>query len=1633
MDKKRMLERGIAGLLVVALVLSMVPLAAMPALAAPTELFFSEYIEGSSYNKALEIYNGTGAAIDLGAGGYAIEIYFNGATTPVVTIALTGTVADGDVFVVADDEADAAILAETDQTSTSYFFNGDDAVVLLKGSDIIDVIGQIGVDPGDYWGSGDVTTQNHTLRRKGTIEAGDIDGSDAFDPTIEWDGYAEDTFDGLGSHSIGGPDYTPIYDIQYTTDPSGDSPLAGQVVTTEGLVTAAFSNGYFVEDAAGGAWNGLWVYDGNTPNLGDHLRLTGTVDEYYNLTELTDLTGYEVLSSGSALPDPVVVTTGAANDEQYESVLIRVENVEVTAEEDSYGEWEVDDSSGPLAVDNLGSDTYVPVVGEELAAIIGPLNFSYGAFKIAPRDDNDIVFPLAHTPIYDIQYTTDPSGDSPYVDQEVMTEGLVTAVFYNGYFVEDAAGGAWNGLWVYDGNTPNLGDHLRLTGTVDEYYNLTELTDLTGYEVLSSGNALPDPVVVTTGAANDEQYESVLIRVENVEVTAEEDSYGEWEVDDSSGPLAVDNLGSDTYVPVVGEELVAIIGPLNFSYGAFKIAPRDDNDIVFSLDYTPIYDIQYTADPSGDSPLAGQEVTTDGVVTAAFYGGYFIEDQAGGPWNGLYVYDTNEPDVGDRLRLTGMVAEYYNLTELTDLTGYEVLSSGNALPDPAVLPTGDVSQEQWEGVLVRVENVTVTDDDLGYGEWSVSDGSGDLVIDDKGAYTYEPTTGDALVAVIGPLDFGYGAFKIQPRDDNDILEPQLVPELIINEIIQNPAAVYDSNGEWFELYNPTGSDIDIDGWTIEDNDYDSHVIANGGPLIVPAGGYLVLGINADTSTNGGVSVGYEYSGISLANGADELVLVDGALNEIDRVEYDDGATFPDPTGASMSLVDPALDNNVGGNWCTSTTPFGDGDLGTPGSENTCEVQEACGDAYTPIYNVQGSGDESPLDGNLVSIEGVVTGDFQTSDGLRGFYVQDPLGDSDAATSDGIFVYDGSSPAVDVNVGDAVRVRGTVDEYYYVTEITNVQLVLVCGTGSVSATPVDLPVDDDLEPYEGMLVTFPEELTASQNYFQGRYGQVTMSSEGRMFQPTNIYRPLTPEAIQLAEDNLRRMFILDDGTTSQNEYPIPYIGADNTLRAGDTVVGLTGVIDYGPINSSSPPARYYRLQPTEPPVESIEFTRVNERTAEPDDVGGLIKIASFNVLNYFNGDGMGGGFPTSRGADSLDEFIRQRDKIISAILAMDADVIGLMEIENDGYDEYSAIADLVNGLNDAAGAGTYAFIDPGVGPVGTDEIAVGFIYRPGTVTPAGAAAILDSSVDPDFNSDYNRPAIAQTFDRSTGGGRFTAVVNHLKSKGSPCDDIGDPDIGDGQGNCNLTREAAAIALTEWLATDPTGSGDTDVFIIGDLNSYAMEDPIIAIEGAGYANLVKEFFGPWAYSYIFDGQAGYLDHALSTPDAAWQVSGTTIWHINTDEPSVIDYNVEYKSQDLYTPTPYRSSDHDPVIVGFCEGVPPDVDFWVTRDTLWPPNHRYVTVHAHVDADDNLDLDPVITLVSVTSNQPDNGLGDGDKPNDILIINDYTFKLRAERAGGAEDRIYTITYEVTDSCGNVTVETEEVTVPHDWRKPR
>jgi hypothetical protein len=568
----------------------------------------------------------------------------------------------------------------------------------------------------------------------------------------------------------------------------------------------------------------------------------------------------------------------------------------------------------------------------------------------------------------------------------------------------------------------------------------------------------------------------------------------------------------------------------------------------------------------------------------------------------------------------------------------------------------------------------------------------------------------------------------------------------------------------------------------------------------------------------------------------------------------------------------------------------------------------CGNPATRIHEIQGTGAAAALTG-VRTILGVVVGDYQQTGGFNGYYLQEEVADQDTnpQSSEGIFVFAGAS-GLNVNAGDVVRVRGTAGEFSGLTQISSLTGAAVCASGaSVPATPVSLPVMSvtDHERYEGMLVSYSQTLTASEVFNLGRFGEVLLSGIGRLPIPTAVASPGADAQAQ-ANQNARSRIILDDGDNQQNidptVYPFGGLTALKTLRVGDTVVpGLTGVMDFRFSN--------YRIQP----VGSVHFTASNPRPAAPDPVGGDLKIASFNVLNYFNGDGLGGGFPTARGAETPFEFGRQRTKIISALQTMNADIVGLMEIENDASPN-SAIADLVAGLNAAMGAGTYAFIDTGV--IGTDAIKVGLIYKPGAVQPDGDWEILTTADDPRFIDTRNRPALAQTFEQVGSGETVTVVVNHLKSKGSDCLPD-DPDTGDGSGNCNGTRTLAAQALVDWIAGDPTGSGDDDVLVMGDLNSYTFETPIETFVDAGYVNLIREFHGLGAYSFVFMGESGYLDHALATPSLDAQATGVSDWHINADEPTVLDYNTNFKTANhvttLFDPGPYRSADHDPVLVG------------------------------------------------------------------------------------------------------------------------
>jgi predicted extracellular nuclease len=316
------------------------------------------------------------------------------------------------------------------------------------------------------------------------------------------------------------------------------------------------------------------------------------------------------------------------------------------------------------------------------------------------------------------------------------------------------------------------------------------------------------------------------------------------------------------------------------------------------------------------------------------------------------------------------------------------------------------------------------------------------------------------------------------------------------------------------------------------------------------------------------------------------------------------------------------------------------------------------------------------------------------------------------------------------------------------------------------------------------------------------------------------------------------------------------------------------------------------------------------------VAGDLRITSFNLNNFFSttDTGQDNCGPAEdlicRGADSAAELQRQLSKITVGLQMIDADIVGLVELENNASASLQA---LVDSLNTAMGAGSYAYVDTGT--IGHDAIKVGLLYKPATVRLAGAFTILDSSVDPRFVDRRSRPVLAQTFEQKENGAALTVAVNHLKSKGSSCAGDGDPDHGDGQQNCSGTRTAAAIAMIEWLATDPTSSNDTDFLVIGDPNAHTFDDAITAFRNAGYSDLAQVYLGNDSYSFEFDGQSGALDHALASATLTPQVSEVAEWHINADEPRVLNYDLEFnRDPDLFdASSPYRSSDHDPLIIG------------------------------------------------------------------------------------------------------------------------
>ncbi|MCB1864211.1 MAG: ExeM/NucH family extracellular endonuclease [Chromatiales bacterium] len=895
--------------------------------------------------------------------------------------------------------------------------------------------------------------------------------------------------------------------------------------------------------------------------------------------------------------------------------------------------------------------------------------------------------------------------------------------------------------------------------------------------------------------------------------------------------------------------------------------------------------------------------------------------------------------------------------------------------------------------------------------WPVDDGAGSIYLtglaaDNNNGANWALSTDGAST----PVFDAYTAAAAGGNSGTDIGSPGLSPpKLIVTEIMYNPASAED-NWEWIEIYNAGGSTADLAGYVVDDNNGVAHLGANIASGSVAAGESAVL-YNADDVSAANFQAAWgtvnliavtNWSAMSLNNAGDTIGIWNSfasysgdnelQANVIEQVVYDDEAPWPVDDGAgSIYLTGLAADNNNGANWALSTdganTPVFDAytaaaaggnsgtDIGSPGTPVVVPALR--------IHEVQGSGAGVTSPGTAVMIEGVVIGDYQETDELDGFFVQEEDADADAdpATSEGIFVYcGGACGTFPVSEGQIVEVTGIQEEFFGMSQIdvsgagANV-VVTDAGDnlGLITATTVSLPAAagtdqaGTFENVEGMLVTFDVQLTVTELFELARYGQIVLSEDGKLRHFTDQNAPDVAGYADHLADIAKRRIILDDTNDVQNQpdnvfHPQPAgFAVDNFIRGGYTVGNLTGVMHWSWAGLGGTDAWRIRPQLSSP----VSFNADNARQATPTDVGGDIKLAALNLLNYFStidatasnsiGDCGPGLTLDCRGADSAAELTRQTQKLTSALLAMDADVVGLVEIENN---ETASLQAIVDALNAIAGAGTYDYVDTGF--IGDDAIKVGFIYKPAVVGLSGAAAVLDTGVDARFDDFRNRPTLAQTFEvvdvaNDSFGEKFTAAINHFKSRGSACDDVGDFDANDGQGNCNGTRTGAAEALVDWLATDPTGSGDPDFVILGDLNAFAMEDPVAAIlEGADdvsgnsddFVNLIDQFLGANAYSFVIGGQWGYPDHALANGPLAAQVTGVTQWHINADESSLLDYNdkvldtgeasfeVKPGTNTLFAPDPYRVSDHDPVIIGLSLFTPGNIIIRKVTDPAGEP---------------------------------------------------------------------------------------------------
>jgi predicted extracellular nuclease len=768
--------------------------------------------------------------------------------------------------------------------------------------------------------------------------------------------------------------------------------------------------------------------------------------------------------------------------------------------------------------------------------------------------------------------------------------------------------------------------------------------------------------------------------------------------------------------------------------------------------------------------------------------------------------------------------------------------------------------------------------------------------------------------------------------------------------------------KYVELFNPTASAVSLAGWSLQ---YRPATSIGAATSVVPLSGsvaagahYLIAGGSNGTAgaalPTPDITSTFNPSGaggtIILSDNTVALALTPGSIagvpDVIDLLGYGTSNTFEGvPATAPTSNTDVrSLNRTAGGadsdnngvDFALSAT------LTPTGSGGITAVTDLT------IEQLQGTGASTAYAGQPVVTRGVVTAAYPTG-GFDGYYIQTPGtgGVLDPAThtaSDAVFVH---SPATlaSVSIGEYVQVTGTATEYSGLTEVlVDAGGVMPLTLGALkppTAATVAYPADDaGRERLEGMLLAPQGPFTVTDNHNANQYGELGLAAgTAPLLAPTSVGAVGSADYFATIAHNNAAAVTLDDGSSlnylsaANQATPLPYLSLTDPVRVGSAVTFTRPVVlDFR--------NNVWAFQPTSQltPADagSVQPATFSNTRGGPADVGGDLRIGTFNVLNYFphpgtdrvgctfyndragnpitvnNSDAPGCGV---RGAARAEDFARQQAKIVAAINALGADVVSLEEIENSaklGLNRDTAVITLVTALNAALGHDEWAYVpSPSHLPAIADEdvIRTAFIYKKATVEPVGESAILIGSA---AFADAREPD-AQKFHAlgTAADDDFLVVSNHFKSKSGTGATGDNADAGDGAGAFNGDRTRQAQALVQFAHDQSVLDGTDRVFLVGDFNSYGHEDPVLAIEAAGYTSLDA---ATGKSSYAFDGTVGSIDHIFASSSAAAVTTGTDVWNVNSVESVAFEYSrFNYNVTSLYDASPYRSSDHDPLLVG------------------------------------------------------------------------------------------------------------------------